>query len=87
MVVTITLQPHQEQAIQAAIDAGLIHSADELIDSAIALLPKPSQPGKPASEAKDLVELFAPVRGLLTDEEIDRLFSRNPSTGRPISLG
>lgn len=37
-------------------------------------------------EAKNLFELFAPVRGLLTDDEIDRCFSRNPSTGRPFDL-
>ena len=34
--------------------------------------------------AKDMVELFAPIRGLFADGELD--FSRNPSTGRPIDL-
>jgi hypothetical protein len=37
-------------------------------------------------KANNLAELFASVRGLLTDEEIDHLFSRNPSTGRPVDL-
>jgi hypothetical protein len=36
--------------------------------------------------AKNLVELFEPVRGLLTDEEVDTLFRRNPPTGRPVDL-
>ena len=39
-----------------------------------------------ATEAKNLFELFAPVRGLLTDEEIDTLFARNPSPSRPVDL-
>jgi hypothetical protein len=37
-----------------------------------------------APSAKDMVELFAPVRGLFADGELD--FSRNPSSGRPIDL-
>ena len=83
---TITLQPHQEQAIQAAIDAGLIHSVEELIDSALERLPHP--PAKDAAPpAKNLFELFTPIRGLLTDAEIDRLFSRYPSPGRTVDLG
>ena len=32
------------------------------------------------------MELFEPIRGLLTDEEVDTLFSRNPSAGRPVDL-
>ena len=41
---------------------------------------------KPTSlaAAKDMVELFAPVRGLFAEGELD--FSRNPSTSRPIDL-
>jgi len=36
-----------------------------------------------SAQAANLVELCEPVRGLLTDDEIDVLFSRNSSTGRP----
>lgn len=35
-------------------------------------------------EAKSVVELFAPLRGLFEDGELD--FSRDPSPGRPIDL-
>lgn len=35
----ITLRPDQEQAIQEAIQAGVIRSVDELIDTAIGALP------------------------------------------------
>ena len=40
----------------------------------------------PVTKAANLVELCEPVRGLLTDDEIDRIFTRNPSTGRPVDL-
>lgn len=36
---TIQLSHHQEQAIQAAIQAGMFRSADEFISTAIASLP------------------------------------------------
>jgi hypothetical protein len=39
-----------------------------------------------AAQAANLMELFEPVRGLLTDKEVDTLFSRNPSLGRPVDL-
>ena len=84
---TITLLPHQQQAIEAAINAGVIHSVEEFLDSAIAHLPRPlSAVYQQAAQATNLVDLFEPVRGLLTDEEIDTLFKRNPSTGRPVEL-
>lgn len=36
---TITLTPDQERAIQQAIDAGLVRSVDEFIETAIEALP------------------------------------------------
>jgi hypothetical protein len=35
---------------------------------------------------KALIDAFADIRGLLTDEEIDRMFSRNQSPARPVDL-
>ena len=37
-------------------------------------------------KARTLSELLAPVRGLLTDEEIDRCFARNRLPSRPLDL-
>ena len=37
---TITLTPNQEKAIQDAIQAGLVRSVDEFIDTAIEALPR-----------------------------------------------
>ena len=82
----ITLLPHQEKAIEAAINAGVIHSVEELIDSAIAHLPTATTPGTQAAHAANLVELLDPIRGLLTDEEIDVMFKRNPSSARPVDF-
>ena len=39
-----------------------------------------------AAQAVNLMELFKPIRGLLTDAEVDTLFSRNPSFGRPVDF-
>jgi hypothetical protein len=36
------------------------------------------------AEARDLVELFEPVRGLFADGELD--FSRTPATARRVDL-
>jgi hypothetical protein len=33
-----------------------------------------------------LIDALADIRGLLTDEEVDRMFARNPSTARPIDF-
>jgi hypothetical protein len=38
------------------------------------------------AKASNLMELFEPIRGSPTDEEVDTLFSRNPSGGRPADL-
>ena len=38
------------------------------------------------SRARNLVELFDPIRGVLTDEEVDAMFGRNPSPSRPVDL-
>jgi hypothetical protein len=46
---TIILKPEQERAIQEAIDAGLIRSVDEFIDTAIDALPH-SESGKSSRE-------------------------------------
>lgn len=57
--------------------------AADLLDEALNVSPAPL----PATtQAKNLVDLFEPIRGLFSDEEIDRMFSRNPSSARPVDL-
>ena len=80
----ITLLPHQEKAIEAAIHAGVIHSVEELIDSAISRLPQVVPSSRVTAQATNLVDLLEPIRGLFKDGELD--FSRDPSTGRGVDL-
>jgi hypothetical protein len=35
---------------------------------------------------QDLIDACAKVRGLLTDEEIDTIFTRNKSSARPVDF-
>ena len=86
---TINLLPHQEQAIEAAISAGVIRSVEEFVDSAISHLPsststKSANPAERTGQA--LIDACAEVRGLLTDEEIDTLFARNRMPSRSVDL-
>ena len=85
MTITVDIRPEvqAELARQAAAHGLAIeaHAASLLEEAAHIPAAAPSK-----APAKDIVELFAPVRGLLTDDEIDRIFSRNPSTGRPVDL-
>jgi hypothetical protein len=82
MTITVDIRPEvqAELARQAATDGHAIEAyTARLLEEAVHV---PS--AHPATLAKDMVELFAPVRGLFADGELD--FSRNPSTSRPIDL-
>lgn len=81
MTITLDIRPEvqAELARQAAAQGRAIETvATALLERAVHL--------PAAAQAKNLVELFEPVRGLLTDEEVDRVFSRNPSLSRPLDL-
>jgi Arc/MetJ-type ribon-helix-helix transcriptional regulator len=81
-------KPEPVQRVNAHIQTGHFHDADEVLEKALdALDEKDFMPAaSSAASSKTLVDLFDPIRGLLTDEEIDAMFSRNPSTGRPLDL-
>ena len=79
--------PDLVQRMTVRIQTGQFHDADELIEKALdALEEKAPAPPAQSAEPKNLVELFAPLRGQFTDEEVDTLFSRNRSTARPLDL-
>jgi Arc/MetJ-type ribon-helix-helix transcriptional regulator len=79
-------KPELVQRVNAHIQTGHFHDADEVLEKALdALEEKVSVPMSPverrrAAGRKSLVELFAPLQGLDLD------FSRNKSTGRPVDL-
>jgi len=82
MTIQIT-KPEIEALINQRLQTGGFKDAEDVILQALQSSKEEDRPS-PASAAKDMVELFAPVRGLFADGELD--FSRNPSTGRPIDL-
>ena len=82
MTITVDITPEVQAALarQAAAHGRAVEAyAASLLEEAVH---RPT--AHPAPPAKDMVELFAPVRGLFADGELD--FSRNPSISRPIDL-
>jgi hypothetical protein len=83
MTITLDIRPEVEAELarQAAAQGRALEAyAARLLEEAVHL------PAGAAPDA-DLIDIGEPVRGLLSDEEVDRLFTRNPSTGRPVDLG
>ena len=71
---TIILKPDQERVIQEAIEAGVIRSVDEFIETAIDALPH-SEPGAPArAEAVRLMREFGDKYQLNLGEAVNRKF-------------
>jgi hypothetical protein len=84
MTITIEIRPEvqAELARRAAAHGSAVEAyAATLLEEAVQ-----APPDMPYAPAKNLIELSEPVRGLLTDDEIDRLFTRNSSTARPVDL-
>jgi hypothetical protein len=78
MTIRIT-RPEVEALINQRLQSGAFRNAEDVILQALQSSP-PTAPLPDAPPAKDIVELFAPLRGLNLD------FGRNPSTGRPVDL-
>jgi hypothetical protein len=79
---TMNLEIHKPELVQrvnAQIQSRHLQDADELIEQALDALDE-KFPAPAVAPAKDIEELFAPLRGLNLD------FSRNVSTGRPVDL-
>ena len=72
-------KPELARRVQAHIQAGHFHDADEVLEEKTPV-PASSAERRRAAGRKSLVELFAPLQGLNLD------FSRNKSAGRLIDL-
>jgi hypothetical protein len=82
IIVDIKPEVQAELARQAAARGRAIEAhAASLLEDAVHL---PS--GQPPRTGQELIDACARVRGLLTDEEVDTLFSRSPSFGRPVDF-
>ncbi len=95
MTIIVDIRPEVQAALarQAAAHGRALEAyAASLLEDAAEVAAETSRAGFPMGEksrvakASNLMELFEPIRGLLTDEEVDTLFSRNPSAGRPVDL-
>lgn len=85
MTITLDIRPavRAELARKAAVQGRAIESvAADLLEEAVQL--SASEPERRTGQA--VIDAFAEIRGLLTDEEIDRMFRRNPSRARPVDL-
>jgi hypothetical protein len=86
MTIQIT-KPEVEALINQRLQTGRFKDAEDVVFQALQSSP-PTAVTPPQRdvlpEAADMVELFAPVRGLFADGELD--FSRNSSKARPIDL-
>ncbi len=81
-------RPETEARIQRHLQSGQFHELDDLLTKALDALPEPdtaaTRPERRNGQA--LIDAFAEIRGLLSDEEVDRMFTRNPSAARPVVL-
>jgi len=78
--VTIQItRPEVEALINQRLQSGALGDAEDMIFQARQSSP-PTGPLPGSQPAKDIDELFAPLRGLNLD------FGRNPSTVRPVEL-
>jgi hypothetical protein len=85
MSITIDVSPEVEAELarQATSQGRAIEAvAADLLEAAVHL----PEVFPARASAENLMELFQPVRGLLTNEEVDIIFRRNASTARPIDL-
>jgi hypothetical protein len=81
MTIQIT-KPEVEALINQRLQSGAFKDAEDVIMQALqsSLPNSQTTPQSDAPPAKNIEELFAPLRGLNIE------FSRNPSTGRPVDL-
>jgi hypothetical protein len=81
MTIQIT-RPETEALINQRLKTGEFKDAEDVVLQALQSSALNSTTPSPTgvTPAKDIVELFAPLRGLNLD------FGRNPSTGRPVDL-
>jgi len=83
-----SVKPERARRVNAHIQSGHFHDADELLEKALdALEEEASAPGSSATERrraagrKSLVEVFAPLRGMNVD------FERSQSASRQVVPG
>ena len=88
MTITIDLQPEIERGLAAQAQAKGV-SLTDFVQEIVAREARAAE-AEPAPTERHtgqmLIDACAKVRGLLTDEEVDTLFRRNPSSARPVDF-
>jgi len=83
IIVDIRPEVQAELARQAAAQGRALEAyAASLLEDAAHVPPEKL----PRRTGQELIDASAKVRGLLTDEEVDTLFSRKPSFARPVDF-
>ncbi len=78
-------KPELEALIAQRMASGHFRSIEDALVQALESAPLPQEPSNSSSKGS-LAELFEPIRGLLTDNEVDTLFRRDSSPGRASDL-
>jgi hypothetical protein len=89
MTLVIDLQPDIERGLMARAQAkgvSLSDYAQEILSREAMPVETPPHVQERAAQAANLYDLFASVRGLLTDDEVDLYFRRTPSASRPVDF-
>ena len=77
-------RPELEALIRERMNSGGFQNAEDVILQAFRSAPAVEPPHRRTGQ--DLIDVCAKVRGLLTDEEVDTLFSRTHSFSRPVDF-
>lgn len=86
MTITLELQPEIEKGLLAQAVARGMSLADYLQEIVVQQARVSPESRHASRTGQALIDACAKVRGLLTDEEVDTLFSRTPSFSRPIDF-
>jgi len=90
MTITLDIRPEVQAELtrQAAVQGRAVEAvAAALLEKAVQIpAAAPAQPPETRRTGQELIDACAKVRGLLTDEEVDTLFRRNPSFARPVDF-
>ncbi|HXB67391.1 MAG TPA: hypothetical protein VNY05_04070 [Candidatus Acidoferrales bacterium] len=85
MTITLVLQPEIERGLLALAQARGV-SLSDYVQEIVTREAHVSPESLPRHTGQELIDACAKVRGLLTDEEVDTLFSRSPSFARPVDF-
>ena len=86
MTITLNLQPEIEKGLLAQAAARGLSLADYLQEIVVRQAHASPELLHASRTGQALIEACANVRGLLTDEEVDTLFSRAPAFSRPVDF-